>query len=206
MKEIIDDLTPKPEKKPNSLLDFLKSNARKLAPLVLLASAITGGSKLYQSSVGDDGGSEVVSMSGEISPQAQAQRDYFQNSRKEMLDRIDNEHLNPAFSLDKGIVLGWDEKGQQKDSGTIDIKAFPGDKYGDGTKVETIAKLPIGTLIDGRIINQGSESKSDKVKSYMEFSCNSVNGDFHDPKVEEKIIQLDENTICVVPWINVASH
>ena len=96
MKEIIDNLTPKPEKKPNSLLDFLKSNTRKLAPLVLLASAITGGSKLYQSSVGDDGGSEVVATSSEMSDQAMRENSNFQNSIKQELETIKKEKLNPS--------------------------------------------------------------------------------------------------------------
>ena len=119
---------------------------------------------------------------------------------------IKNENLKPLNYMEKGVVLGFDEKGNVKQNGTIDVKAFAGDKYSDGTQVDTIAKLPIGTKIEGGILKTGSARQEDKVQQYLEFSCDSVQGDFHDPKVEEKIIQLDENTICVVPWMNVAGQ
>ncbi len=206
-KEIIDNLTPKAEKKPSSLLGFLKSNARRLAPIVLLAASIGGGAKMYQGGGGNGGGeSEFVSISGEISPQAQAELDYFQKTSKEEFATIKNENLKPLNYMEKGVVLGFDEKGNVKQNGTIDVKAFAGDKYSDGTQVDTIAKLPIGTKIEGGILKTGSARQEDKVQQYLEFSCDSVQGDFHDPKVEEKIIQLDENTICVVPWMNVAGQ
>jgi len=205
--EIIADLTPQSEKKPNSLLGYLKSNTLRLAPLVLLASSIMGGAKMYQGGGGggDDAGGEVLSTNMEMSPQAKMDFEHFQERYKEKFADIKSEGLHPANYSEKGIVRAVDEKGNYHEDGSVDVKAYPGITYSDGTKVEVIGKIANGTQIEGGILKSGSLNKKDPNLEYYEFSCNSVKGEFKDPLFEEKIVQLDENTICVVPWRTVSA-
>lgn len=208
--EIIDDLTPKEKKESNSLLKFLKKNALRLAPLALLASA-SFGHAAYDRFGGGEGGYEGSAVTatiedGELSEYAKYQQENFQTTNKKFLDKIKRENLEPAFSMNKGFVVGFDKEGNPLEKGTVGVKAFPAEKYGDGTKVPIIARLPIGTEINGKIITESSYSKNDAIESYLEFSCDDVEGDFLSPKVEEKVIQLDENTICVVPWMNIVRN
>jgi len=202
--KIPDDRTPTQQDNQSGLLRLIRSNRVRIASAVLLTAAIFGGNRLYHNVTGGGNTDESVAADSELSYRAKAEQMYYQDSARSMFAKIERDNLNPAHSMEKGKIFGFDEKGHPLEEGTIDVKAYPGNKYSDGTKVPVIAKLPIGTEIKWRIVGSDSVNKDDPTRSYYEFSCDDVEGDFLDAKVEEKIIQLDDNTICVVPWTNVA--
>ena len=194
--EIINDLTPRTENKPSSLLGFLKSNARRLAPLALLATAIGGGAKMYSSHEGNqyngvDAGQETITW------QLRAQ------------DRLANVETNLTPGEDfykEGHLVVRDEKGNiiQKE-GYIPVTNFPAEKHSNGEKTTVIGEIPIGTKVNSVLIQAGRDSDGSLKDRYAIFDCKDIHGEVKDPH-EDKVIQLDEHTICVVPWSNVTSN
>lgn len=197
--EIIDDLTPEPEKKPNSMLGFLRTNALRLAPLALLGAAVFGGEKIFSGSSSDSG-----QATSEITQQDQLLIENFQTGEGIVLKDLAKSPEAFANTYKNGEIVGRDEHGNPVETGFVDVRNYPANKLPNGANVEVIAKLPVGTKIENLAITSPQDKKDPAVnENYVSFACESVKGDFHDTQVVEKTIDLGNGTICVVPWVNV---
>ncbi len=198
--EILEDLTPTPEKTDSSLLNFLKSRTIKLAPLALLGAAVFGGAKVYENSQNGSSGQETA----EITMQDQKLIEGFQQGEGMILKDLAKSPEAFMNTYKKGEVIGRDEHGKPVETGYVDVKNYPADKFPNGAPVEVIAKLPVGTKIENLAIISPQDKKDASVgDNYISFSCESVKGEFHDAKEVEKVIDLGNGTVCVVPWVNI---
>jgi len=190
--EIIKDITPPVEKR-KTLADFLKSRAFKLAPLALLALA--GGSRFM-------GGGSEGSSDGIMSAEAQRAVAEWQLDAG---NRIDNYEQDARGNMKiKGELVNRDENAEIVKEGFIEVTDYPAEKYPDGTKTNVIALIPAGTQVE-RAVERGKLDDKDHKETVATFRCEDVKGEFKDPVVVEKKIELSGGTVCVVPWTSVSA-
>lgn len=189
--EIIKDLKPGEENKPNSLGGFLRRNALKLAPLALLLATATG--KYIE------GNSDVQMSEEDHQAVATWQIDAAQ--------RIDNyEHDARSNMVDQGQLVNRDVDGKVVLDGYIDVTNYPAGEFPDGAKPEVIAKIQAGTNVNRVVEREPQVGDGNKEQDmYGTFKCESLQGEYKNPTDVEKTIELPSGTICVVKWGSVHS-